>query len=126
MQLILSNPSKKIVADIPDLKIEVDFAHAPPISNVGVAETLLRCTQEAVTNVVRHAQATLCEIAFSNNEQHYLLSVRDNGKNVGEIDPGNGLKGMLERVTAEGGSLSWEQDQEGFQLFVKLPMGSHS
>jgi signal transduction histidine kinase len=118
----LKQSIEKIVADIPDLDFEVDFDDAPPINDVNIAETLLRCTQEAVTNVARHARANRCKIELSNAGQQCQLTVSDNGISVTEIDAGNGLKGMQERAKEQGGSVSWEQSNPGFVLTVKLPL----
>lgn len=112
----------KMIADIPDLEIEVNFSDAPAINDVDLAETLLRCTQEAMTNVLRHSKASQCKISFSKAGTDCVLTVSDDGKGGKKIEPGNGLKGMRERVDANGGSLSWEYNQQGFCLSVQLPL----
>ena len=97
----------KLVAGIPTLEIDVDFSTAPPIRNVELADALLRCTQERITNVLRHSDATKCQIAIGLDGDKCVLTVTDNGKPGEEIEPGNGLKGMTERVGAIGGQISW-------------------
>ena len=57
-------------------------------------------------------------------ENNCVLTVADDGPGNGDIDPGNGLKGMAERVNSNGGKLSWEQNSHGFNLTVQLPMAS--
>ncbi len=109
-----------LVSGIPDFKIDVDFSNAPEIDDVELAETFLRCTQEAVTNVLRHSNADHCRIEMNSEQSNYTLSVSDNGQQVKEIEPGNGLKGMSERVNALGGELNWQQSGEGFQVTVSL------
>ncbi|NKB32678.1 MAG: hypothetical protein GKR91_06235 [Pseudomonadales bacterium] len=116
----LEDSVKKLVAGIPDFAIDVDFSDAPQIEDVDVAETFLRCTQEALTNVLRHSNADRCSISMSGNEAGCTLSVSDNGSADSTIEPGNGLKGMLERVRARGGTLDWQQNEDGFQLSVTL------
>jgi signal transduction histidine kinase len=120
----LQQSINKLVADIPNLNIEVDFSTAPSISNVDLAETLLRCTQEAVTNVLRHSKAANCTINVSQIENSCVLTVTDDGSDTAVIEPGNGLKGMAERVNNYGGSLSWQQSSKGFDLTIQLPMGN--
>jgi two-component system sensor histidine kinase DesK len=120
----------KLVADIPDLQFDIDFTGAPPIKHVELAETLLRCTQEGITNVLRHSDASECRISVTGEDGKCRLQVADNGTgngNVnsnanGEVDPGNGLKGMAERVSANGGELSWQKTKSGFSLQVELPL----
>ncbi len=116
----LEDSVNKLIAGIPDFAFEVDFSEAPDIANVETAETFLRCTQEAVTNVLRHSNADHCRILMTGDEERSTLSVLDNGSSVTKIEPGNGLTGMRERVQAQGGELSWQQDEQGFQLHITL------
>ncbi len=118
--LNLEESIKKLVADIPNFSIDVDFSSAPRIDDVETAETLLRCTQEAVTNVLRHSTADRCLISMSGDRGSCTLSISDNGHSETEIKPGNGLKGMQERVQARDGDLSWQQNKDGFHLQIKL------
>lgn len=120
--LDLKGSVDKLVAGIPGIEVVVDFEQSPVITNVEAAETLLRCTQEAITNVLRHSRASRCEIRLTGDDSHFLLSVDDNGSQPKSIAVGNGLKGMMERVQALGGLLSWESDSVGFRLRVQLPM----
>ena len=87
-------------------------------------QTLLAwCLREAVTNVIRHAQATVCTVEAGPGR----LVVEDDG--VG-TDPGagtgNGLRGMRERVRQAGGELTLSAadaspDRPGTRLEVRLP-----
>lgn len=58
--------------------------------------------REAVTNVVRHAQARTCEIAFFVDGKHYGLSIVDDGKGA-RGRPGHGLWSMRARIESLGG-----------------------
>lgn len=116
----LEESIKKLVSGIPSFDIEVDFSDAPTIEDMDTAETLLRCTQEAVTNVLRHSSADHCRIVMAGDEERYTLSVIDNGSVRHSITPGNGLTGMMERVVARGGQLDWQQSNEGFRVQVTM------
>lgn len=109
-----------LVSGIPNFDIDVDFSNAAKIDDVELAETFLRCTQEAVTNVLRHSNANHCRIELNSDDSKFTLSVTDNGKKSREIQPGNGLKGMEERVSVMGGELDWQQNEDGFRLTVSL------
>lgn len=122
----LEDSINALVSGIPDFDIDVDFSNASKIDDVELAETFLRCTQEAVTNVLRHSDADQCRIEMNSNNSHFTLSVSDNGKAAGDIEPGNGLKGMAERVDALGGELNWQHSADGFQLTVSLGAPQHS
>ena len=118
----LEESIQSLVSGIPGLKTDVDFSAAPQIDDVDTAETLLRCTQEAVTNVLRHSNASQCRIAMTGSKDQMILTVIDNGASAGPVTPGNGLTGMRERVVGRGGSLDWTQGPDGFQL--RVVMGS--
>jgi len=73
------------------------------------AIAVFRIVQESLTNIARHAQASMVEITLNRQETHYFLEVRDNGKG---FDPAIrkpksfGLAGMRERVHRLGGALA--------------------
>ena len=114
---------EKLTEGIPNLKFEIDFSAAPQLRSVQLAETLLRCGQEAITNTIRHSGASECKIVMTAVDGDFVLEVKDNGALNVEVVPGNGIIGMQERVTAQGGSLSWEQAPESFTLRIVLPLG---
>ncbi len=120
----LQHSINALVVGIPRLEIDVDFSAAPSITDVELAETLLRCTQEAITNVLRHSAATQCRIAVAGVDDKCILTVSDNGSSTLETVPGNGLKCMTERVAQNGGELSCQHTDSGFSLRVELLMGS--
>jgi len=73
-----------------------------------VENVLTMCLKEAVTNLVKHSQATFCHISILQEKDEVVLKVRDNG--VGFIDKKdtfkeNGLKGMRERLEFVNGNL---------------------
>ncbi|MFD9072262.1 sensor histidine kinase [Streptomyces lasiicapitis] len=81
--------------------------------------------REATTNVVRHARATHCEIELAATPEETRLTITDDGRGEGSTPPGNGLKGLGERLTAAGGSLeSGAGARGGFRVAVVLPMSA--
>jgi two-component system sensor histidine kinase DesK len=76
--------------------------------------------REAVTNVVRHAQASSCNVTLSRNDSQCTLEIADNGR--GACGPeGNGLRGMRERLEALGGTLRL-LTSNGTRLIIDLPL----
>lgn len=112
-----------LVTGIPNIDIELDCSEAPQVKDVNLAEAILRCAQEGLTNVLRHSDASHCRIVLGQDGRHCLLTLEDDG-NAGEVDvvPGNGLTGMQERLQAAGGSLDWKRSDSGFQLQASLPL----
>lgn len=71
---------------------------------------LFRCFQELLTNVGRHAHATVIHARLAQERNRVLLEVRDNGRGIArqEITRANslGLLGIRERVRAFDGELA--------------------
>jgi two-component system, NarL family, sensor histidine kinase DesK len=81
--------------------------------------TLSLVLREAVTNIVRHADASECSIEVFSEQDRTQLVISDDGR--GDIrQEGNGLRGMRERVRELGGSLSLESSR-GTRLHIELP-----
>jgi two-component system sensor histidine kinase DesK len=87
-------------------------------------ETVLSLSvREAVTNIVRHAQATRCTMSLATTpDGFYALLVEDDGCHVIQHE-GNGLRGMRERVSGLGGRFSIRCDH-GTHLLIELPIAS--
>ncbi|HET7400966.1 MAG TPA: PAS domain-containing sensor histidine kinase, partial [Usitatibacter sp.] len=51
------------------------------------ATALFRVLQESLTNVARHAEASLVEVTLERDDSHVMLTVRDNGKGFDTGDP---------------------------------------
>jgi two-component system sensor histidine kinase DesK len=78
--------------------------------------------REAVTNVVRHADASRCNVTLKRNEVLCTLEIADDG--CGANGPeGNGLRGMRERLEGLGGSLRL-LTSNGTRLIIDLPLAS--
>lgn len=98
----------------------VEEAPIPPELETVLALTL----REAITNIQRHARASLAEVSLQADAQQVTLHVRDNG--IGSaVVPGNGLAGMRERVEARGGRLQIQSvPRQGTHLEATLPLPS--
>ena len=82
--------------------------------------TLALALREAVTNVVRHAQAARCTVRLTRAEGGVRLVVADDGLGKGAPD-GSGLSGMRERAEHLGGELEIEGNAAGTRLVLTLP-----
>ena len=76
--------------------------------------------REAVTNVVRHAEARHCHLRLAPIDGTCLLEIQDDGRG-GNQEEGNGLRGMRERIEALGGTLRRES-KAGTKLIVQFPL----
>jgi signal transduction histidine kinase len=107
-------PEPRIHLDLPS-----GLAHADPLR----AQVLLRCTQEMITNSVRHAQADNLWIRLVQDENGLALTARDDGRGAARFQAGNGLNGMAERLRQLGGELKIETSPgAGFVLRAWMPL----
>jgi two-component system sensor histidine kinase DesK len=99
----------------------LDQRLAPLPLEAEVEQTLALAVREAVTNIIRHADARRVEVELSAETDRVLLSIGDDGR--GGVDrPGNGLTGMRERLAAVGGTLEIESPRGGgTRLLLRVP-----
>jgi signal transduction histidine kinase len=91
---------------------------------------LYRVAQEALTNVARHAKATLVEVNFEKLPDAICLKIKDNGKSFqaqrvlqSKHNSRLGLLGMRERLEMVGGSLSIESARgSGTLIQAQIPL----
>jgi signal transduction histidine kinase len=90
-------------------------------------ENLLRIGQEALTNALRHAQASEfnAQLAFGDEGIHFKLCDNGGGFNPAARYDGFGLQGMRERVEGMGGQLSIQSARgEGTAISIVLPLAN--
>ncbi len=95
-----------------------------PALPAAVEVAAYRIALEAFTNVVRHAQATRCEIEIKIENQHLMLEIFDNGKGLPqERRAGVGFASMRERAEELGGECVIENvPAGGVTVRAKLPI----
>ncbi|MFK8054077.1 MAG: sensor histidine kinase [Woeseiaceae bacterium] len=111
-----------IVENVPQLHIDLEIDEALQIDNVEIADALLRCIQEAITNTLRHANATHSWVSLWQADGNVKFSIRDDGQAPALVEAGNGLSGMRERIHQLGGSLRFGSGEGGFGLSGSVPL----
>jgi two-component system sensor histidine kinase DesK len=89
-------------------------------------EALAWVVREAATNVLRHSEATRCDVVLRADARRAVLTVTNDGvREVSEMENGgNGLAGLRERLAARGGSLHVRSlPPESFTLVAEVPLG---
>ena len=92
----------------------------PPV----VESTVCFLISEALTNVVKHAEATSAAVRIGVGERSLTVEVRDDGVGgaAGGVD-GSGLSGLVDRVGAVGGMLRVESPVgAGTTLRADIPL----
>jgi two-component system sensor histidine kinase UhpB len=93
--------ASRLEADLPPLRPEEELV-------------VYRVAQESLTNVVRHAEASLTELKLEHTSAGTVLSVRDNGRGLdGRTNAGKGIRGMRERAFLIGAELSLQSPPGG-------------
>jgi signal transduction histidine kinase len=62
---------------------------------------------ESVTNVIKHAHAERVVARVTRDDGHVLIEVADDGVGGASVDGGTGLRGLVDRVAALDGTLTW-------------------
>ncbi len=94
----------------------------------GVDVSAYRIVQEALTNTLRHAQATRADVTLRYAGDAVEVEICDDGRGASAGGPsgsGNGLVGMRERVALLGGTLeAGSLPGRGYRVHARLPLGT--
>ncbi|WP_101842095.1 sensor histidine kinase [Halobacillus sp. Marseille-P3879] len=106
-------------------EIEFHAEGSPELSNTPllVENVLSMCLKEAVTNVVKHSQASVCSIHIEQLPDEVHLQISDDGVGLSEdknLLKGHGLQGIRERLEFVNGSLELSSEQ-GTTLTIRVP-----
>ncbi|WP_085993916.1 sensor histidine kinase [Oceanobacillus senegalensis] len=105
-------------------QIDDSISGSPHLSDTPllVENVLSMCLKEAVTNVVKHSEATVCKISIIQSQSEITITVWDNGIGMKrhENSIGNGLRGMRERLEFVNGNLEVEA-LEGTVVTIQVP-----
>jgi two-component system, NarL family, sensor histidine kinase DesK len=120
--------SKGLAAELAQAKTTLETAGltvqcdaASTVQLPAVQESVLSlAVREAVTNVVRHAQASTCRMRLEQQNGNCRLEIQDDGRGISSSE-GNGLRGMRERVEMLGGTLQ-RSNGSGTTLTITLPL----
>jgi signal transduction histidine kinase len=111
---------ERIVADLPEPTTHVrvdDDVHADEAQTAAI----VRCVQEVVTNTIRHAEANELWIEIGATPAGGVtFTAQDDGRGADRVVPGNGLRGIAERVEELGGSATFTS-KSGFRVVAELP-----
>jgi two-component system sensor histidine kinase UhpB len=115
------------IARLTDARLERDLSGELPALSPEQELVIYRVAQEALHNVVRHAQAKTARIALAPDHEEVVLTVNDDGR--GMLNPGaeggSGIAGMRERALLVGARLSIDsQPKGGTEVCLEVPVGS--
>ena len=118
------------LADLPAL-IERAEAAGVPVSlttegtdrplPAGLDLAAYRVAQEALTNVAKHAPGARAQVTVKHSDGWLEVEVRNPGRPADPVSPGQGLRGMAERVALYDGQFEAGPDRDGFRVWARFP-----
>ena len=121
----LENTVNELIAGMTQYDIDFKYSMSKNISP-GVKYCFITTVKEALSNVVKHSNATKIIIFMMETDSHYQLNIKDNGtinKDNADISfPGMGLENMKERAKSLGGVFR-TYNNEGFSIYLSVPKG---
>ncbi|MGA2551984.1 MAG: histidine kinase [Burkholderiaceae bacterium] len=114
----------------PDLAFRLEFDETMPVFPGPLQISAYRIIQEAITNVLRHANAKRVSVRLAVEQESFVISVQDDGQGSKEVleRPGHyGVRGMRERAEALGGVITFSRSSEGgLAVLARLPLALES
>ena len=117
--LDIENALQSLAYRSADKQVEVRCQKNLGIQAIDIAEAVLRISQEAVTNFLKHSNGNRQSISLSRQGNTLYLFIEDNGS-AQHFKEGNGLTGMQERAHDLGAELIVEAKGKGFNLQLTL------
>jgi signal transduction histidine kinase len=107
------------------LAVDLTVTGDPIALPAGAQLSAFRIVQEALTNTLKHADASHVAVDLRYSPGAVEVRVADNGHPAGlGAGTGQGLVGLRERVALYGGSLTAGQDTNGYTVRALLPIGT--
>ena len=126
---------EELVAGVRSAGLQVRLAYDEPPRPLPAAVELwaFRVVQEALTNTLKHANASTASVSVRCRRDALEVEVTDDGETLvpaGEAPgegsgKGHGLVGMRERVALYGGTLEYASHPTGFRIRAVLPVGNN-
>ena len=113
--LLLSYKNDHVVVTVHNLK-KMDWSDL----KLEDRTNLYRVLQELMTNMKKHSHATHVLLSFHQSGREMIITYKDNGKGA-DLEKGNGLANMENRIQAIGGVIIFETDKDkGFKATITI------
>jgi signal transduction histidine kinase len=105
------------------VQVDVDWHGSRELLPADIDLSAFRIIQEAVTNVVRHASTSQCQVLIDQQDEQLLIEVTDSGRGGTVAGTGYGITGMRERAALLGGDFSaGPRPGGGYRVAARLPV----
>jgi len=123
--LDLGKAVQELIDDIPSHHVDLDVPESLLVEDPKIAQSVLRCTQELITNCLKHAHATAFRLRLRKDQGQLELEFGDNGRGLCGASEGNGMTGIRERVKQLNGEfVIIDPDSPGFRARLTFPTGN--
>lgn len=114
---------KNIAEQFNTLSVTIDYDMGNYLSKE-IKYCFVAIVKEALTNTVKHSDATAVKISLREHPAIYQMLIEDNGskKEFRADKTGIGLDNMRERVSAFNGNIRFTSER-GFRIFISIPKG---
>jgi signal transduction histidine kinase len=123
--LDLKNRIESLCSEIPTIEIDLIYRLGDDLP-YDLKFDILSIIREAITNCVKHSNATELKISLLNQPKFYSIIIKDNGSKFNKTDnlltKGIGLLSMNEIANKYNGFLNYEFDN-GFKIHLTLMKG---
>lgn len=119
---------EQVVHGIPGLEVHLEVADSVEVGEEESA-AVVRAVQEIVTNTLRHAGARSLRVSVARDPDGCtVLRTQDDGHGTPRVEPGHGLRGLVERFEALGGEVRLDGQGDpagpgpaGFTVTARVP-----
>lgn len=112
---------RELLEGIPGLKVTPQIPEDFLVEDPKLAQTILRCAQEMITNTMKHAQASQLWVKLERSHNNVILEVKDNGVGLRQSSAGNGMTGINERVKLLSGTTEFISEN-GLSVKLTFPV----
>ncbi len=119
LSLDIRQAVQALLVHIPQLEMHIEGELQ--LDSVHLAEQIVFCIQEGISNALRHGKATRINLVLEQQSGVIKIFLDDNGRGlVAGSNNGTGLEGMRERLAAYGGSAELSELAQGCRLAISL------
>lgn len=132
LSIVLISIHEEILERTNENNIQLNWSKAQHIPDKQITyrehANIQKIIREAITNIIRHAKATVIIIEIDPTERGLVFSIIDDGQgfNWDTAKRGNGLHNMRSRADELGANISWHSDLKGTRLTLAIPMNHDS
>ncbi|RAP23959.1 hypothetical protein DID73_01975 [Candidatus Marinamargulisbacteria bacterium SCGC AG-343-K17] len=121
LHYILNNHANETLPNTIECNIHTKDLNEEKLSNHQKL-ALFRTFQEGITNIIRHAEATIIKINLSSNNKEHILTIEDNGIGIKTNKDSTGLNTLKHRITMNNGTFLVENKDAALGTLLKITL----